>query len=68
MRFGDRNPIPLPTTQLSDRVDWNFAETPPEIAAVRSDRRRRRYTPLSPSIASRSPAFSASRTGRLELR
>ncbi|NNE83833.1 MAG: hypothetical protein HKN28_07665 [Alphaproteobacteria bacterium] len=34
MRFGDRNPIPLPTTQLSDRVDWNFAETPPEIAAV----------------------------------
>ena len=34
MRFGDRDPTPLPTTQLSDRVDWAFAETPPEIAAV----------------------------------
>ena len=34
MRFGDRNPIPLPTTQLSDRVEWSLAETPAEIAAV----------------------------------
>ena len=34
MRFGNRNPIPLPTTQLSDRVEWSLAETPAEIAAV----------------------------------
>lgn len=37
MRFGDRNPIPLPTTQLSDRVEWSFADTPAEIAAVAGD-------------------------------
>ncbi|MFT5182756.1 MAG: putative transglutaminase-like cysteine proteinase [Alphaproteobacteria bacterium] len=34
MRFGDREPHFLTTTQLSDRVEWSFAETPPEIAAV----------------------------------
>jgi len=34
MRFGDRNPIPLPTTMLSDRVDWSFAQTPAEITTV----------------------------------
>jgi len=34
MRFGDRDPTPLPTTQLSDRVDWSLADTPDEIAAV----------------------------------
>jgi predicted transglutaminase-like cysteine proteinase len=34
MRFGDREPHFLATTQLSDRVEWSFAETPPEIAAV----------------------------------
>ncbi|MCZ6510823.1 MAG: transglutaminase-like cysteine peptidase [Alphaproteobacteria bacterium] len=37
MRFGDRNPIPLPTNQLSDRVEWSFADTPAEIAAVAGD-------------------------------
>ncbi len=37
MRFGDRDPIPLPTTQLSDRVEWSLAETPDEIAAVSDD-------------------------------
>ena len=34
MRFGNRDSTPLPTTQLSDRVDWGFADTPAEIAAV----------------------------------
>lgn len=34
MRFGDRDSTPLPTTQLSDRVDWSLADTPDEIAAV----------------------------------
>lgn len=34
MRFNGREPIPLPTTQLSDRVDWTLAATPAEIAAV----------------------------------
>ena len=34
MRFGNREFTPLPTTQLSDRVDWNFADTPAEIAAA----------------------------------
>lgn len=37
MRFGDRDSIPLPTTQLSDRVEWSFADTPVEIAAVADD-------------------------------
>lgn len=37
MRFGNRDPIPLSTTQLSDRVEWSFAETPAEIAAVADD-------------------------------
>jgi predicted transglutaminase-like cysteine proteinase len=37
MRFGDRDSTPLPTTQLSERVDWSFAETPDEIAAVADD-------------------------------
>ncbi len=37
MRFGDRDSIPLPTTQLSDRVEWSFADTPAEIAAVAGD-------------------------------
>lgn len=37
MRFGNRNPIPLPTSQLSDRVEWSFADTPAEIAAVAGD-------------------------------
>ena len=34
MRFGNRDPIPLPTSQLSDRVDWRLAATPAEIAAI----------------------------------
>lgn len=34
MRFGDRESTPLPTTQLSDRVDWTLTDTPPEIAAL----------------------------------
>ncbi len=34
MRFRDRDPIPLQTTQLSDRVEWSLAETPVEIAAL----------------------------------
>ena len=34
MRFGDRNPFMLPTSLLSDRVEWSLAETPAEIAAV----------------------------------
>jgi len=34
MRFGDRDSTPLPTTQLSDRVDWRLADTPAEIAAL----------------------------------
>ena len=37
MRFGDRDSHPLPTTQLSDRVDWSLADTPAEIAAVAGD-------------------------------
>lgn len=37
MRFGDRNSIPLPTSQLSDRVEWSFADTPAEIAVVAGD-------------------------------
>lgn len=34
MRFGNRTSIPLPTMQLSERVDWRLAATPPEIAAL----------------------------------
>ena len=34
MRFDGRHSIPLPTTQLSDRVDWDLADTPAEIAAL----------------------------------
>jgi predicted transglutaminase-like cysteine proteinase len=34
MRFNGRDPITLQTTQLSDRVEWSFAETPAEIAAL----------------------------------
>ena len=34
MRFGDRDSTPLSSTLLSDRVDWSFADTPAEIAAV----------------------------------
>lgn len=37
MRFGDRDPTPLPTTQLSDRVEWSLADTPDEIAAIADD-------------------------------
>ena len=34
MRFDGRHSIPLPTTQLSDRVDWDLADTPAEITAL----------------------------------
>ena len=34
MRFGDRDSTPLPTTLLSARVEWSFADTPAEISAV----------------------------------
>jgi predicted transglutaminase-like cysteine proteinase len=37
MRFGDRDFTLLPTSQLSDRVDWSFTDTPAEITAVASD-------------------------------
>jgi predicted transglutaminase-like cysteine proteinase len=34
MRFNGHHSVPLATTQLSDRVEWRFAETPTEIASV----------------------------------
>jgi len=34
MRFNGHHSVPLATTQLSDRVEWHFAETPTEISAV----------------------------------